>query len=136
MVVAPRLVVPVQQSTDQMDEEGRMTTSGFFLGAIGMLAGAAVGSGVGSSVCEDRGGCVTRYASGGAAIVGALTVPVGVHVAADHPKELPATVLASVGVGGAIWGLINLIPGRPVPLAPFIAAPLQIWLATRMERSR
>ncbi|HSL71706.1 MAG TPA: hypothetical protein VK864_15775, partial [Longimicrobiales bacterium] len=136
LVTAPLATPGLQQSTDQMNEEGRMTASGFFLGVIGMLAGAAVGSGIGSAACDDRSNCVTRYASGGAAIVGALTVPVGVHVAADQPKRLPLTMLASVGVGGAIWGVINAVPGRPVPLAPFIAAPLQIWVSTRLERSR
>jgi hypothetical protein len=39
-------VAPALANQDQeMDDEGRMTTSGFFLGVVGMLAGAAVGSG-------------------------------------------------------------------------------------------
>ena len=73
-----------QERVDQMDEEGRMTTSGFFLGIVGMLAGAAIGSGVGNAKCGDD--CVSRSAAGGASIAGALMVPIGVHIAAVKPN--------------------------------------------------
>ena len=116
-----------------MDEEGRMTTSGFFLGVIGMLAGAAVGSGVGNAKCGDD--CVGRTAAGGASIAGALMVPVGVHIAAEKPRRFAQALATSFAAGALTWGGINAIPGRPVALAPFVAAPIQVWIATRFERA-
>jgi hypothetical protein len=122
-----------QERVDQMDEEGRMTTSGFFLGIVGMLGGAAVGSGIGNAQCGHD--CVGRTAAGGAAIAGALMAPIGVHIAAVKPKRLPASLLASFATGALIWGGINAVPGRPVALAPFVSAPLQVWIASRFERT-
>jgi hypothetical protein len=110
-----------------------MTTSGFFLGIIGMLAGAAVGSGVGNAKCGDD--CVGRTAAGGASIAGALMVPIGVHIAAPQPRRFPHALVTSFAAGAVAWGGVNAIPGRPVALAPFIAAPLQVWIATRFERA-
>jgi hypothetical protein len=128
-------VAPASVDQDQeMDDEGRMTTSGFFLGIVGMLAGAAVGSGVGNAKCGDD--CVGRTAAGGAAIAGALMVPVGVHIAAPQPRRFPHALLTSFAAGALAWGGVNAIPGRPVALAPFIAAPLQVWIATRFESAR
>jgi hypothetical protein len=134
--VTPTPTAPVlfeQERVEQMNEEGRMTTSGFFLGIVGMLAGAAVGSGVGNAKCGDD--CVGRVAAGGASIAGALMVPVGVHIAALSPKRFPLAIASSFVTGAAVWGGINAIPGRPMALAPFVAAPLQVWFASRLERS-
>ena len=122
-----------QERVDQMDEEGRMTTSGFFLGIVGMLGGAAIGSGIGNAKCGDD--CVGRTAAGGASIAGALMAPIGVHIAAVKPKRLPVSLLASIVTGALTWGGINAVPGRPVALAPFVAAPLQVWIASRFERT-
>ena len=122
-----------QEQIQEMDEEGRMTTSGFFLGVIGMLAGAAVGSGVGNAKCGDD--CVGRTAAGGASIAGALMVPVGVHIAASKPRRFAQALATSFAAGALTWGGINAIPGRPVALAPFVAAPIQVWIATRFERA-
>ncbi len=122
-----------QERVEQMNEEGRMTTSGFFLGIVGMLAGAAIGSGVGNARCGDD--CVSRTAAGGASIAGALMVPIGVHIAAVNPKRFPLSIASSFLAGAAVWGGVNAIPGRPMPLAPFVAAPLQVWIASRLERS-
>ena len=46
----------------QADAGSQMTTSGFFLGVVGMLGGAAVGSGVGNARCGTD--CVGRSAFG------------------------------------------------------------------------
>ena len=120
-----------QDPAEEMDEEGRMTTSGFFLGIIGMLGGATIGSGVGNARCGRR--CVGRYGAAGAATIGALVVPIGVHVAADQPKNLPQALGLSALAGAALWGAFNAFPGKPVALAPFVAAPLQVWLSMKME---
>jgi len=98
-----------------------------------MLAGAAIGSGVGNATCGDD--CVSRSAAGGAAIAGALMVPIGVHIAAVKPKRLPLSLAMSVATGALVWGGVNAFPGRPVALAPFVAAPLQVWFASRLERT-
>ena len=122
-----------QEQVQEMDEEGRMTTSGFFLGIVGMLAGAAIGSGVGNAKCGDD--CVGRSAAGGASIAGALLVPVGVHIAATKPKRFPQALASSFAAGALVWGGVNAIPGRPVALAPFVAAPIQVWISSRFERT-
>lgn len=121
----------LQDPVEKMDEEGRMTTSGFFLGVIGMLGGAAIGSGVGNSRCGND--CVGRYAATGASIVGAVMVPIGVHVAADKPRNLVPAMASSFLAGAVLYGAFNAFPGRPVALAPFVAAPLQVWLSMKIE---
>ena len=115
----------------QIDVGSQMTTSGFFLGVVGMLGGAAVGSGVGSARCGQE--CVGRAASGGATIAGSLMVPIGVHIAAQQPRNLLWSVAASVAAGSLVWAGFNAIPGRPVALAPFVAAPFQVWSSMKIE---
>jgi len=109
----------------------QMTTSGFFLGIVGMLAGAAVGSGVGSAHCG--GDCISRYAAGGASIAGALLIPVGVRIANDDDHNPLISYAASLATGAALWAGFNQIPGRPVALSPFVSAPLQVWLVSKLE---
>lgn len=122
---------PQSPQEPEMDANGRMTTSGFFLGIVGMLGGAAVGSGVGNARCGSD--CVGRHAANGASIMGALTVPIGVHVAAEKPKNLIKSMGLSVLGGAVVWMGFNSLPGKPVALAPFVAAPLQVWTAMKME---
>jgi hypothetical protein len=122
----------VQMIQDPATDPGsQMTTSGFFLGVVGMLGGAAVGSGVGNARCGKN--CVGRSASGGAAIAGSLMVPVGVHIAAARPQNLLHSVAASLAAGTVVWLGFNAIPGKPVALAPFVAAPLQVWTSMKIE---
>lgn len=118
---------PQEQTPDE-----RMTTSGFFLGIVGMLAGAAVGSGVGNSHCGED--CVPRYAAGGASVVGSLLIPVGVRIANEEDKNPLLSYAASVATGAALWAGFHQVPGHPVALAPFVAAPLQVWLVSKLER--
>ena len=116
---------------EELDANGKMSTSGFFLGVIGMLGGAAIGSGVGNARCGQD--CVGRAASGGASIAGAFMVPIGVHLAAEKPRNLLVSLGLSTLAGTAIWFGFNSIPGRPVALAPFVAAPVQVWTAMKVE---
>jgi hypothetical protein len=115
----------------QMDRDAQMTTSGVFLGVVGMLGGAAVGSGVGNARCGRA--CVGRSASGGAAIAGSLMVPIGVHIAAQPPQRLVRSLAVSALTGSLVWLGFNAIPGRPVALAPFVAAPIQVWTSMKIE---
>jgi hypothetical protein len=122
-------VPPVQEPAT--DPGSQMSTSGFFLGVVGMLGGAAVGSGVGNARCGKE--CVGRSASVGAAIAGSLAVPIGVHIAAARPQNLVRSLAVSVAAGTAVWLGFNAIPGKPVALAPFVAAPLQVWTSMKIE---
>jgi hypothetical protein len=119
------------RAQEELDANGKMSTSGFFLGVIGMLGGAAIGSGVGNARCGED--CVGRAASGGASIAGAFMVPIGVHMAAEKPRKLLVSLGLSTLAGTAIWFGFNSIPGRPVALAPFVAAPVQVWTAMKVE---
>jgi hypothetical protein len=119
------------QQQEELDANGKMSTSGFFLGVIGMLGGAAIGSGIGSAQCGED--CVSRAAFGGASIAGAIMVPVGVHIAAEKPRNLLVSMGFSALAGAALWYGLNSVPGRPVALAPFVAAPLQVWTAMKVE---
>lgn len=130
----PLLLTNVQLAQDPQEptSDEIMTTSGFFLGIVGMLAGAAVGSGVGSAQCGDS--CVPRYAAGGATLAGALVIPVGVRLAGDPDGNPFLSWGASMATGAALWAGFHQIPGHPVALVPFVAAPVQAWLVSRLER--
>lgn len=132
--VAPVLSVTLrfEQDPQEPTKEDLMTTSGFFLGIVGMLAGAAVGSGVGNAHCGSS--CVPRYMAGGASVGGALVIPVGVRLVNDEGKNPLVSWGASIGTGAAIWAGFHQIPGHPVALAPFVAAPVQVWLVSKLER--
>ncbi len=127
----PSQLEPNLPQVPETDLGAQMTTSGFFLGIVGMLGGAAVGSGVGNARCGKA--CVTRSAAGGAAIAGSLMVPLGVHIAAKPPQHLALSIATSVVAGSLVWAGFNAIPGRPVAMAPFVAAPLQVWTSMKLE---
>jgi len=97
-----------------------------------MLAGAAVGSGIGNANCGKD--CVPRYAAGGASVAGALLIPVGVRIANEQDNNPLVSFAASLATGGVMWAGFHQVPGHPVALAPFVAAPLQVWLVSKLER--
>ena len=128
----------IQLSTDVQEEEftpDAMSMSGMFLGIVGMMAGAAVASGLAQDGCadspEDR--CVSRNAFTGALIAGTALVPVGVHIGNKDRKNLLASLAVSTLAGAAIYYGMRAIPGEPVELAPFVAAPLQIVTSIKVE---
>jgi len=128
----------IQLSTAVQEEEIKpdaMSMSGMFLGIVGMMAGAAVASGLAQDGCadspEDR--CVSRNAFTGALIAGTALVPVGVHIGNKDRKNLLASLAVSTLAGAAIFYGMRAIPGEPVELAPFVAAPLQIVTSIKVE---
>lgn len=128
-----------QEHQQEVKPEDDMGTSGFFLGIIGMLAGAAVGSQIGQYSCppevEDK-DCMGRHAYTGALIAGTILTPLGVHIANKHPKHLPMTMGASALTGAVLYYGFKAIPGSPIAMAPFLAAPLQVFLSIKLEQKK
>lgn len=139
-VVAEHAVQPalIQEPTIDKPEEV-MGTSGFFLGVIGMLGGAAVGGAIGSGDCPAREvdkGCMGRHAYTGALIAGTVLVPIGVHLANKDRRNLPLSMAVSAAMGAAMYYGMKAIPGSPIAMAPFVAAPLQVVTSVRIERRK
>jgi hypothetical protein len=138
---------PVNQPVPSIDARGFAPTqepeptpnevmgqSGMFLGIVSMLAGSAIGGGVSQGPCKgEDDGCTSRYAFTGALIAGTLLIPIGVHFANKQPRNLMASMAASALVGGLIYFGTRAIPGEPIQLAPFLAAPVQMYTSIRIE---
>ena len=109
-VAAP--VIFQEPNIDKPEEV--MGTSGFFLGVIGMLGGAAVGGSIGAGDCpsrqEDK-GCMGRHAYTGALIAGTILVPIGVHIANKNRRNLPLSMAVSTALGVAMYYGMKAIPG-------------------------
>lgn len=125
--------IEVQQDPVE-SEKDIMSKSGMFLGIVGMLAGATIGSGVSQSACDgEEKGCTNRYAFTGALIAGTALVPIGVHIANKQPRNLALSMGVSALAGAALYYAMKSIPGEPVQIAPFLAAPIQMVTSIKIE---
>jgi len=115
------------------EDEGALSVSGAFLGVVGMLGGAAIGSGLSRSRCGAE-GCSGRGAAVGALVGGAVGVPLGVHLANRARGNFGLGLAASVAIGAASYGLMHALPGRPVALSVFFATPAQLFGVSALER--
>ena len=133
-VAAPLAIAPVSLAQEPPEEtqEDMMSKSGMFLGIVGMLAGAAIGSGVSQAHCDDK-RCTSRYAFTGALISGSLLVPIGVHIANAERRNLLASLGVSALAGTALYYAMRAIPGEPIQIAPFLAAPVQMVTSIKIE---
>lgn len=142
-LVAPPMARPAYLAQEPQQEqeprpEDEMSTSGFFLGIIGMLAGAGIGSSLGQADCPSRAvdkDCVSRHASIGALLAGTVMIPLGVHIANKNRRNLPLSLGISALTGTAMYFGMKAIPGEPLGMAPFVAAPLQVITSVKVERS-
>lgn len=135
----PALTRPaaIRLHQEQESENDVMSKSGMFLGIVGMLAGATVGSGLSTSRCDDEPeGCTSRHAFTGALVAGTAMVPIGVHIANKRPKNLLASFGASALTGTALYFAMKAIPGEPVQIAPFLAAPVQMFTSIKIETKK
>jgi len=126
-----------QDPYDKPDEQ--MGTSGFFLGLVGMMAGAAIGSQIGQGSCPSRAedkDCVGRHAYTGALVAGTALVPVGVHIANKSRGNFWLSLAASTAEATALYYAFKAVPGSPVAMAPFLAAPLQVFTSVKIERRK
>lgn len=133
----PPRVLEIAQDPPSDKPELVMGRSGIFLGIIGMIGGAVVGSAVSQSVCDEEDAlpdCRSRYSFTGALVGGSIMVPVGVHIANKQPKSLGKSIGVSLLTGAAVYFGMRAIPGEPVQMAPFLAAPLQMITSVRIER--
>lgn len=138
-IIPPELRLLQQQQQEEVKSEDEMGTSGFFLGIIGMLAGAAVGSQIGQSACPAEAvdkDCMGRHAYTGALIAGTVFTPLGVHLANKQPKHLPLSLALSALTGTALYFGFKAIPGSPIAMAPFLATPLQVFMSIKLERGK
>jgi hypothetical protein len=135
----PQAFVLDQEQEQEQKPEDAMSTSGFFLGIIGMLGGAAMGSQIGQGQCpsrEEDKDCMGRHAYTGALIAGTVMVPIGVHIANKDRRNLPLSLAVSALTGSALYLVMKNIPGEPIAMAPFLAAPLQVVTSMRVERRK
>lgn len=130
---APTLDLPQDPPSDKPEDV--MSTSGMFLGIVGMLGGAVIGSAVSQGNCEDESerGCRGRYAFTGALIAGSISVPLGVHIANKQPGSFMKSLAASALAGAALYYGMKAIPGEPIQIAPFLAAPVQMVTSIKIE---
>jgi hypothetical protein len=100
-----------------------------------MLGGAAVASGLKQNACAEStdDACRSRYAFTGALIAGSAMVPLGVHLANKKPRGLIASLAVSALAGAAFYYGTRAIPGEPVHIAPFLAAPVQMITSIKIE---
>ena len=110
-----------------------MSMSGMFLGIVGMMGGAAAGSAVAQANCDDEKGCLGRHAFTGALVAGTFFVPLGVHLANAQPKSFLKSIGASIVTGTVMYYAMKAIPGEPVHIAPFLAAPVQMVTSIKIE---
>jgi hypothetical protein len=124
---------------EEMKPDDAMSTSGLFLGIVGMLGGAAIGSQIGQSDCPAREvdkGCVGRHAYTGALIAGTVLVPIGVHLANRDRGSLPLSMAVSALAAGLLYYGLKAVPGEPIAMAPFLAAPVQVVTSIRLEKRK
>ncbi len=135
VVAAPRLAMAIMQDPPSEKPEDVMGRSGIFLGIVGMLGGAAIGSGISQGHCESTDeGCTSRWAFTGALVASTIMVPLGVHIANEKPKSLLKSIAVSAVAGTVLYYGFKAIPGEPIQIAPFLAAPLQMVTSLRIER--
>ena len=114
-----------------------MSMSGMFLGIVGMMGGAAAASAIGQSQCDDgEKGCMGRHAFTGALVAGTFFVPLGVHLANREPKNFVQSMAASIIAGAVFYYSMKAIPGEPIQIAPFLAAPVQMVTSIRIESKK
>ncbi|MGQ0560558.1 MAG: hypothetical protein ACT443_01640 [Gemmatimonadota bacterium] len=137
---APSALTVAQEPQEPEEKPNEaMSTSGFFLGIIGMLGGAVIGSQVGQSECPPRAAdkeCMGRHAYTGALIAGTAMVPLGVHIANQDRRNLPLSLAVSAGTGALLYYTMKAIPGEPIAMAPFLAAPLQVVTSVKVENRK
>jgi hypothetical protein len=137
-VSAPRVELELAQDPPSDRPEDVMSRSGMFLGIVGMLGGAVVGSAISQGECDDSSdeNCRSRHAFTGALIAGTISVPLGVHIANKTPNSLMKSLAVSALSGSVLYFATKAIPGEPVQIAPFLAAPIQMVTSVRIERGR
>lgn len=137
-VSARPAVLSLAQDPPSQKPEDVMATSGMFLGIVGMLGGAVAGSAVAQNSCRnsDDDNCRSKYASTGAVVASTFFVPLGVHIANRQKKSLIKSLAVSTVAGAALYFGTKAIPGEPVQIAPFLAAPLQMVTSLKIERDR
>jgi hypothetical protein len=132
-----RPAIDLAQDPPSDKPEDVMSTSGMFLGIIGMLGGAVIGNAVSQNSCrdeEDEEACRGRKAFTGALIAGTILVPVGVHIANKEPGNLLMSLAVSAVAGAGLYYGFKSIPGEPIQIAPFLSAPLQMVTSIKIER--
>ncbi len=137
-VTAPTAQLSLVQDPPSQKPEDVMATSGMFLGIVGMLGGAVAGSAIAQDGCDESGeeNCRSKYASTGAVIASTFFVPLGVHIANNNKKSFIKSLAFSTVAGAALYFGTKAIPGEPVQIAPFLAAPLQMVTSLKVERAR
>jgi hypothetical protein len=135
-VTAPAAFLSIVQDPPSQKPEDVMGTSGIFLGIIGMLGGAVLGSAIGQEGCKDSDdeNCLSQYAFTGALAAGTFFVPLGVHIANKQKKSFIKSLAVSALTGSALYFGTMAIPGKPVQIAPFLAAPVQMVTSLKIER--
>jgi len=59
-----------------------------------------------------------------------------VHIANKNKKSFIKSLAFSTVAGAALYFGTKAIPGEPVQIAPFLAAPLQMVTSLKVERGR
>ena len=137
-VAAPSKALSLVQDPPSQKPEDVMATSGMFLGIVGMLGGAVAGAALSQNGCDDNedDNCRSKYASTGAVVASTFFVPLGVHIANKNKKSFMKSLAFSTVAGAALYFGTKAIPGEPVQIAPFLAAPLQMVTSLKVERGR
>ncbi|HEY0304435.1 MAG TPA: hypothetical protein VGC44_05665 [Longimicrobiales bacterium] len=137
-VSAPHAGLSLLQDPPSQKPEDVMATSGMFLGIVGMLGGAVAGAAMSQEGCKDSDdeNCRSKYASTGAVVASTFFVPLGVHIANKNKKSFIKSLAFSTAAGAVLYFGTKAIPGEPVQIAPFLAAPLQMVTSLRVERAR
>ena len=137
-VSAPGTELSLLQDPPSQKPEDVMATSGMFLGIVGMLGGAVVGAAMSQDGCKDSedDNCRSFYASTGAVVASTFFVPLGVHIANKNKKSFLKSLAFSTVAGAALYFGTKAVPGEPVQIAPFLAAPLQMVTSLKVERGR
>jgi hypothetical protein len=133
---APQPRFELAQDPPSDRPEDVMSTSGMFLGIVGMLGGAVIGSALSQNGCDDDpdDNCRSRYAFTGALIAGTVSVPIGVHIANKTPGSLVKSLAVSALSGSVLYFATKAIPGEPIQIAPFLSAPIQMVTSVKIER--
>jgi hypothetical protein len=130
------VAVPFARDTvRESAEEGLdpVSSSSLFMGVVGALGGAAIGGGQTSSSCSKV--CRSRTAAAGAAIGAGALIPLGAHLGNKGKGNLLLSTLATSVVGLAGYGLASAVPGHPTGAIVFLTAPIQVVLASKVEKS-
>lgn len=148
-LVRPYLALQTQEapsSAPASASTGRLIAGGILGGAGGFLAGGAAALVPADSDCEDEGDdvglCRAIWVFAGGSAVGAVGVPLGVHLANGRKGNLALSVLASVGIGAlGIVGALSFEDSDAASLAILGALPVaqlasSIVIERRTGRSR